>query len=232
MNILCSICARGGSKGIKNKNLKKINNKPLIFYTINQAKKSKIFNKIVISSDSDKIIKYTKTLDIDFFIKRKKYLSNSKSNKVDAIRNLLIESENYFSEKYDIIVDLDVTSPLRTIDDIRKSIKEFIKNKNNILMSCTQSRKNPYYNIVENVEGRIKVVKKNEKKISRRQDAPNTYDLNASIYIWKRNILLKNNHLFGSKTGLYYMKQENSMDIDTIEDFNYVKWKIAKRKIK
>ena len=97
-------------------------------------------------------------------------------------------------------------------------------------MTCCESRKNPYYNIVERKKNVIKVVKKQIKKITRRQDAPKTYDLNASIYIWKRNVLLKYNSLFHKNTSLYVMKQENSMDIDTLEDFNYVKWKILQKK--
>ena len=97
-------------------------------------------------------------------------------------------------------------------------------------MTCCNSRKNPYYNIVERKKNIIKVTKSQIKKIIRRQDAPKTYDLNASIYIWKRNTLLKDNNLFHNDTSLYVMKQENSMDIDTLEDFNYVKWKILQRK--
>ena len=228
--IICSICARGGSKGITNKNMKKIDGNPLIYYTIKQAIDSKIFEKIIISSDDDKILNYSKKHNVDFLIKRNKSLSSSKTNKVDAIRDLLLKSEKKFNTKYDIIIDLDVTSPLRNISDIKNALKNFIKNKSYILMTCCDSRKNPYYNIVERKKNVIKVVKNQIKKITRRQDAPKTYDLNASIYIWKRDALLKDNRLFHKNTSLYVMKQENSMDIDTLEDFNYVKWKILQRK--
>lgn len=228
--IICSICARGGSKGITKKNMKKIDGNPLIYYTIKQAIDSKIFEKIIISSDDDKILNYSKKHNVDFLIKRNKSLSSSKTNKVDAIRDLLLKSEKKFNTKYDIIIDLDVTSPLRNISDIKNALNNFIKNKSHILMTCCDSRKNPYYNIVERKKNVIKVVKNQIKKITRRQDAPKTYDLNASIYIWKRDALLKDNRLFHKNTSLYVMKQENSMDIDTLEDFNYVKWKILQRK--
>ncbi len=230
LKIICSICARGGSKGIINKNMKKIDGNPLIYYTIQQAIDSKIFEKIIVSSDDNKILNYSKKHNVDLQIKRKKSLSNSKTNKVDAIRDLLLKSEKKFNTKYDIIIDLDVTSPLRNISDIKNALNKFIKNKSSILMTCCESRKNPYYNIVERKKNVIKVVKKQIKKITRRQDAPKTYDLNASIYIWKRNVLLKYNSLFHKNTSLYVMKQENSMDIDTLEDFNYVKWKILQKK--
>lgn len=228
--IICSICARGGSKGVPNKNMRMINGYPLIYFTIKQAIDSKIFDKIVISTDDDKIIKYCQKFPIDHSIKRIKSLSNSKANKVDVIRDLLLKSEKFFKSKFDIIIDLDVTSPLRDIKDIKSALSKFIAKRSSVLLSCCNSRKNPYYNIVEMKNNRIKVVKNNSKKIIRRQDAPLTFDLNASIYIWRRNTLLKSNNLFHHDSSLYVMDQKKSMDIDTYEDFDYVKWKISQKK--
>ncbi len=228
--IICSICARGGSKGVPNKNMRMINGYPLIYFTIKQAIDSKIFDKIVISTDDDKIIEYCKNFPIDYSIKRIKSLSNSKANKVDVIRDLLLKSEKFFNSKFDIIIDLDVTSPLRDIKDIKNALSKFIAKRSSVLLSCCNSRKNPYYNIVEMKNKQIKVAKNNLKKIIRRQDAPQTFDLNASIYIWRRNILLKSNNLFHHDSSLYVMDQKKSMDIDTHEDFDYVKWKISQKK--
>jgi len=128
MKILCTICARKGSKEIKNKNIIKFNGKPLITHTINQAKKINIFNKIVCTSDSKKILNIAKKLDLDFLIKRSKKLSSGSAAKIDVIKHALILSEKHFKCKFDYIVDLDVTAPLRSILDIKKSIN-FIKKK-------------------------------------------------------------------------------------------------------
>tara|TARA_B100000963_G_C22543904_1_gene633516 strand:+ start:436 stop:1143 length:708 start_codon:yes stop_codon:yes gene_type:complete len=219
MNILCTICARSNSQGVKNKNFRPLNRKPLIYYTINQAIKSKIFSDIIISSDSEKILKYSRRFGLKTIFKRPKNLSNNKSPKVPVIQHALVKSEKYFKKKYDIIIDLDVSSPLRNITDIKNSFK-FFKNQNaSILLSGCVSRKNPYYNIIEIKKNKIKRVKLMKKKIFRRQDAPKTYDLNAAIYIWKRKSLVNFKSFYDKKTVLYEMPQKRSFDIDSETDF-------------
>ena len=90
--------------------------------------------------------------------------------------------------KYDIIFDLDATSALRNTSDIKKALKIFKKNNADNLFSVNKSRRNPYFNVVEKIKGKIKIVKQTKKNIFRRQNAPQTYDMNASIYIWRRKI--------------------------------------------
>ena len=139
---LCTICARGGSQGVKNKNLKIINGKPLIYFTINQAIKSKIFDHIVVSTDSKKILRSAKSYGADGWFIRPKRLSSNLSPKIPAIKHALIEAEKFYNKKFNFIVDLDVTSPLRKVEDIIKAYKTFIKKKSDILITVTRSRKN------------------------------------------------------------------------------------------
>ena len=122
--ILCTICVRKNSKGIKNKNFRKFLNTTLVDYTIVQAKKIEFFDKIVLSTDANKnhIKKINK---VDFIINRPKKLSNDFVSKIDVIKHAHLISEKKFNKKFDIIVDLDVTSPLREIKDIKKSINFF-----------------------------------------------------------------------------------------------------------
>jgi len=230
-NILCTICARSGSKGIKNKNFILVNNKPLISYTINQAKLSKIFDDIVLSSDSDQIVNIAKKNKIEIFFKRKSILSSGKSGKIEVIRDALLESEKYYNKKYDYIIDLDVTSPLRSVDDIKNAFNLFLQKNYDILFSVSDSRKNPYFNLVEvKNSGQIKLVKTRNSKFLRRQDAPKCYDMNASIYIWRRSALLKYKSLFVKNTGIYIMPEERSIDIDTPLDLEIVSFLLRKKK--
>ena len=129
MNILCTICARGGSKGLRNKALKMIYGKPLIAYTVRQAIKSKIFTEVVVSTDSKEIQKLAKKYGAKSWFIRPRKLSNDKSPKIDAIRHAFKNSEKYFNKKFDINIDLDITSPLRTVEDIKKSLTKFKKIK-------------------------------------------------------------------------------------------------------
>ena len=166
MNILCTICARKGSKEIKNKNIIPFNGKPLIYHTINQARKLNIFDKIVCSSDSRKILNIAKKNNVDFLIQREKKLSTNKIPKIDVIRQALILSEKKFKKKFNYIIDLDVTSPLRSMADIKNSLN-FIKKTTtdcNLITICP-SRKNPYFNMVEiDKTKKIKIIKSIQKK--------------------------------------------------------------------
>jgi len=230
--ILCTICVRGGSKGVKNKNIRIVNNKPLIYYTINQAKKSKIFEDIVVSTDSKKIQHMVKSMGIKNFFLRPKRLSTSKAPKIPAIRHALNQSEKHYNKKYDYIVDLDATSPLRTIKDIKKAFTKMIKTGSDIIFSVNYSKINPYFNAVEfKKNGTVGPVKNEGYKLKRRQDAPKVYDLNASIYIWKRGTLLKNDTLFTKKSSIYLMPEERGYEIDTENDLKFVSYLLKKNEL-
>tara|TARA_Y100000031_G_scaffold146356_1_gene180192 strand:+ start:222 stop:914 length:693 start_codon:yes stop_codon:yes gene_type:complete len=228
-NILCTICVRGGSKGVKNKNMKIINRKPLVFHTINHAKKSKLFEKIAVSSDNDKILNFAKKNNIKDIIKRPLRLAKDSSPKIPVIRHCLIEMEKKYKKKFDIIIDLDATSPLRKISDIKKALNKMIINKSPNLFSVCISRRNPYFNAVEFRDNKIQPVKSLMKQINSRQAAPVVYDMNASIYIWRRNLLLKSNSVFHKKTSIYKMPEERSIDIDNNIDFEIVSFLLKKK---
>ena len=224
MNILCTICARKGSKGLKNKNFLKVNKKKLIFHSIDQALKNKKIDKVIISTDAKISKKELKKRKLKIYFKRNNSLSNNKSGKVPVIRDALIKAESIFNKKFNVIVDLDVSSPLRNDQDITNAINKFKKENSNNLITVCRSRKNPYFNMVEYNKNKLKIVKKNKKKILRRQDAPKVFDVNASIYIWKRNFLLKTNNIISEKTSVYEMPLKRSIDIDNKDDFELVKY--------
>ena len=191
MKYLCVICARKGSKGLINKNVKKLNGIPLTEYTIRQACNSKLFSKIVVSTDSDIIMNISKKLGVSCWFKRPKYLAKDHTGKIPVVIHALKTAEKYYKIKFDVITDLDVTAPLRKIIDIKNALRNFKKNNSDILFSVCESRKNPYFNMVENIKNRIRLSKTTNKEILYRQAAPKVYDINASIYIWKREVLLK-----------------------------------------
>ena len=139
-NILCTICARGGSKGVNNKALK-INGKHLIEITIKQALASKVFDEIVVSTDLKKIQKIAVKRGVKCWFLRSKKLSSDKSPKVPVIRDALLRAENKFKKQYNVCVDLDITSPLRKIEDIKNALKLFFKKKNPKFIFCEQITK-------------------------------------------------------------------------------------------
>ena len=158
MKILCVICARGGSKGLKNKNILDFFGKPLVKHTLDQAKKIKKISNIVVSTDSIRISKIVGQ-KYSWFLRSKK-LSGHKVPKMNVIIDTLIRSEKKFKVNYDVILDLDVTSPLRIIKDINESIKLFKKKKYGNLFSVSNASKNPYFNMVEKKKNKIFLSKK------------------------------------------------------------------------
>ena len=221
MNNLCTICARSGSKGVPNKNIKKIAGKPLIQHTIEQAKKSKVFSDIIVSSDCKKILKIAEKLGVHT-LKRTNQLSKDFVGKVDVIRDAAIKAQKMLDKKFDNVIDLDVTSPLRQVSDIHNFFKKFQNgNYQNLITGCV-ARKNPYFNMIEIKKNVLSISKRTNKKIYSRQKSPQVFEMNASIYIWKNKALMNKSNLVTSKTAFYEMPEERSIDIDTMLD-----WKIV-----
>ena len=147
--VLCTICARGGSKGVKNKNIKLLAGKPLIAYTIEQAKESNLFEHIVISTDSDQIAEISMQFGAEVFFKRSAEMASDTAGKLDVIRDAFARSEEHYGEQYDYLVDLDATAPLRNVEDITNAYKQFLHDKNDNLITAMPSRRSPYFNLVE-----------------------------------------------------------------------------------
>ncbi len=224
-NILVTICARGGSKGVKGKNIRDLAGYPLIYYSIKQAKEWGRAKRIIVSTDSQEIAEIAEKSGAEVPFLRPKKLASDKSSKQSAIRHALLESENFFNEKYNLVMDLDVTSPIRKIEDLENAYKLFLKKKPKTLFSAVIARRNPYFNMVEeDKKGRVKLSKKGS--FVRRQDAPKVYDMNASIYIYDRNYLLdeKNNSPISDDSIVYVMDEVSRTDIDSEIDFNYIEF--------
>tara|TARA_B100001057_G_C22868943_1_gene957859 strand:- start:1968 stop:2693 length:726 start_codon:yes stop_codon:yes gene_type:complete len=229
--IFFHIGARKNSQGVKNKNIKLINGKPLIQWSIEQAKKIKRNSKIIVSSDSKTILNLSKKLKVDFLISRPKNLSSSKTSKIYVWKH----SVNYMFKKKlmdenDIFIDLDCTCPIRDINDIKLMIKKFnkfnkLRKKFDGIISITEARKNPYFNLVEkNKNNHLELSKKLKKNIVRRQDCPNVFEHVASIYVLKPLFILKKNFLMHGKLYGHLIKNFTGLDIDNKFDFKIVKY--------
>ena len=220
--ILCTICARGGSKGLPNKNLLKIGDKSLIGHTLTQAKAIDAIDCIIVSSDSNEILKEGEIYAADILLQRSAKLASDDAGKIDAIIDCLNHAESNLNKHFDYVIDLDVTSPLRNLVDIENCL-EFTKDQGfKNLITVTNSKKNPYFNQIEITNEGPQLVKSGH-NIKGRQSAPKVYDMNASIYVWSRNFLINEKTLFSRDTIVYDMPEERSLDIDNELDFKIVK---------
>jgi len=228
VNILLTIAARGGSKGFKDKNIKPLLGIPLISHTIRQAIKWGKATDIICSTDSAEIAGIAKAEGIKVPFMRRKELATDSMGKIPVLRDALTKAEEVFGKKYEVIVDLDATAPLRRIADIEGCLKMFLEKRPKTLFSVTPSHRNPYFNMVElKNDGYIKLVRQaDSSNIVRRQSAPVVYDMNASIYVYERDYLLDENSAtaISDKSMCYVMPELSRLDIDCEEDFKIVEF--------
>jgi CMP-N,N'-diacetyllegionaminic acid synthase len=218
MNVLALIPARGGSKGIKRKNIIDLNGKPLISYTIKEALKSKYINNenIWCSTDDKEIANISKKLGAEIpFIRPKKYAEDDSTSVSVAIHALDWASNNNIN--FDCLILLQPTSPLRTAEDIDSAFELMNEKKADSVVSITKPDILPFNLKYLNEDGTIKEYTK--KEYNRRQEMPdNIYGTNGAIYIVKTKILYTKNSFFGGKNYGYVMNKEKSIDIDSDYD--------------
>ncbi len=222
MKIYGFIFARQGSTGLKNKNIKKFINKPLVEHTFNFAKKSKIFTKIFVSTDSDRIKQIAKKNNITI-INRPKKLSTKNSNEWDAWYHA-IKDLHKKNDYFDIFVALPCTSPLRKKEDVVNSIKKLDKNVD-IVLSATSSSKHPKFNMIKmNKKGYADIYQRNKENFFRRQDVDKIYNLIGTSYVCRPEYITSNNYLFDGKVKVNLIPEIRSSDIDNLLDFKIAEY--------
>jgi CMP-N,N'-diacetyllegionaminic acid synthase len=227
MNILFSLCGRAGSKGLKSKNLLKLDGKPLVDYAISlinlyEKKNPKDNIYIFINTDSQELVETAllKRKDI-IVVERKDELANDTVGKIEAIKDGFLQVEKKVDKNFDFVIDLDLTSPFRTVDDLEGIIKKYTEDdEKDLIISVVESRRNPFFNMLKESDGVISLV--NSSEYTSRQQAPNVYDINGSIYLYTPEFLRNNSYLFDGKCGIYIMNDYRVLDIDDSEDYQWM----------
>lgn len=224
MKILFTICGRAGSKGFKNKNLKEMNDVPLVYYTLAvismyKSKHVKDDVQVALNTDSKPLIDITKNqsiLENICIVERKLELAGDRVAKVDVIRDTYLECGGDF----DVVIDLDITSPLRTLEDLEDLIREYESNTSyELVTSVVPARRSPYFNMVEKKGEFYKKIC--ESGYTARQEAPASYELNASMYAYRPSFLSSEftDTILDHNCGISVMTDYLVLDIDSEEDF-------------
>lgn len=229
MNILFTVSGRAGSKGVKNKNIRYFLGKPLVYYTLSAIdlfikeykEKEDLQIFACLNTDSPDLIKLVQDQSIvDIMIhNRSEELAGDKVPKVCVTRDSLYAAERKYQRAFDYIIDVDITSPLRTYEDIYNA---YLVSKNNsavdLTFSVTESRRNPYFNMVCRKENGYHTVLDGS-GITTRQQAPIMYDMNASIYVYRRDYLVSDDKGNKGYFEISIMQDTGILDIDSEEDF-------------
>lgn len=216
-SLLAVITARAGSVRIKNKNIKKINNKPLIYYTLNEAKKNKSISKLIVSTDSKSIVNYSKKFGVEAPFIRPKNISGSNSASIDVLKHALKFYEKK-GKKYDYLAILQPTSPLRKSKHITEAFNKLIKNNkaNGIISVCKSNIKKE---CIGNLDNKLKLINFSKTKSSKK-----IFHLNGAIYIFKSYYLKGISKInYSDKIYAYVMPRKYSLDIDDNYDFKIAK---------
>ena len=227
MNICSIITARGGSKGVPKKNIKLINGKPVIAYSIEESIKSKLIKETYVTTEDKEIVDISEEYGAKI-IDRPEELAQDNSTSVDVVLHSLDYLENN-NKLPDFFVLLQPTSPLRTKEDIENAINLFIENECDALISVSQLDHSSMMSF--EIKDNFLTSNCDEKFLNkRRQDLPKFYCPNGAIYITTPDSLRKNKTFIPKKTIPYVMPQERSVDLDTEFDFKLAEF-ILKNKV-
>ena len=222
--ILFTICGRAGSKGVKGKNVKLFCGKPIVHYTLEIYKKYREKHKehricLAVNTDSELLKQQVQEFGIEcVLVNRKEELAGDVVAKSDVIRDSLEQAEKNYNQKIDLVVDLDITSPLRTVKDVEGTIELVLDNTEcNFAYSVVEARRSPYFNVVNQKENGFydRVIPTD---FTARQQLPKCYDMNASIYVFEREYLLNLNPE-KRRALIWEMQDTGVLDIDSEQDF-------------
>lgn len=229
--ILATICCRGGSKGVPSKNIRLLNGVPLIGHTILQANKCSNIEDLIISTDAVEIAKIAQSYGAEVPFLRPDDLASDTASKWPVFIHALEHYEKMTGKTVDYLVDLDVTVPLKTSEDIDAAITLARSRPDvDVVITGYEPERNPYFNMMEiNEEGYAEIVKKSDRPIVRRQDAPVVYSLSPAAYVVKRSALYEYEHWSKAKCLISPMPRDRAIDIDSEFDFLLVEFILTNR---
>jgi len=224
--LLGVIPARGGSKGIPKKNLRRVLGRPLLSYTIEAAKSYRGLFKTIVSTDSPEIAEVARAYGAEIPFLRPKRLARDGTPMLAVLKHALLACERLYAAKVDGVVLLDPTSPLREKADLEDMARLFREKAPDLVVAVSPCRKNPYFNMLrigKNGYARLVIAG----RYVRRQDAPPLYDIANNIWIFSRRAVL-NGWRLPSKT-LAYEIRGGYADVDTKDDLAFLEWRLRKR---
>ncbi|MBN3575777.1 cytidylyltransferase domain-containing protein [Vibrio neptunius] len=212
------IFVRGGSKGLPGKNIKPLAGKPLLEYSIETAKASSSISKVFVSTDDDEIAKVAIAAGAEL-IERPSELATDTSAEWHSWRHAINWVQDKFGN-FDRFISLPATSPLRSVEDVESSLIRLEQDSADICISVTPAIRSPFFNMVTRTEqGLVELVSKPEGDVTRRQDAPEVFDITTVIYTTTPHYVLQNFGIFSGKVTSIEVPKHRAVDIDDIYDF-------------
>ena len=226
--IIAIIPARGGSKGLPKKNIKELDGKPLIAYTIEVAEQSRIFDRIIVSTDDKEIAEVAKKYGAEVPFIRPAELATDSADAMDVVIHALKWFKNK-GEDFDYVMKLQPTSPLRTEQDIINSMDLIIQKDGDSIISVSECEHHPFWSNTLGLDLKMNHFINKEIRKKKRQKLPIYYRLNGAIFLSKTDKLITTKEWYGENSYGYIMDSKRAIDIDSEFDFDIATFLIKKR---
>jgi N-acylneuraminate cytidylyltransferase len=218
LKVVAFIFARGGSKGLPQKNIKPLHGKPLIQYSIEVALATTGIERVFVSTDDSDIAAVARRSGAEVIDRPAELATDTSPEWLSWCH--AIEYVRTTCTNFDIFVSLPATSPLRNESDVSSAILKLVEQKADICIAVTPANRSPYFNMVkQKCDGTVELVNIPESGVYRRQDAPEVFDITTVVYAAKADFILNNNALFDGKVTSILIPKERAVDIDDIYDF-------------
>ena len=224
--VLAIVPARGGSKGIIKKNIRLVNNKPLIQFTLDETIKSKYIDEIHISTDDDEILEVIQKLGYDIKRKRPQHLAQDNTKTIDVLKDV-VEYYAQKNESYEIVILLQPTQPMRKVKHIDEALEKYVASEEQSIVSVSKVKEHPLLMRSINKRGLL-VNLLDENSTVRRQDFKEFYMVNGAIYVNSVDEIMQNASLNDNKLPYIMGEDYRNIDIDTIDDLNLFEYYLSK----
>lgn len=231
MTTTAFIFARGGSKGLPNKNILDFGGKPMIAWSIECALSVNAIDYVIVSTDSEEIAEISRKFGAQVPFMRPRELATDESPEWLSWRHALEYLRSSPVGLPEVMVSLPATSPLRAVSDVESCIEQFSKGDCDVVITVTESQRSPFFNmVVDNSDGTVRLAMQNL-EIYRRQDAPVVRDIATVCYVANPNFVLSNNSLFQGRVRAVHVPRERAIDIDSLLDFEIAEFLNSRKEI-
>jgi CMP-N,N'-diacetyllegionaminic acid synthase len=235
MELLITVCARGGSKGIPRKNIRPVAGTPLIAYSIRHALAfaRETQADVTLSTDDEEIRTIAASYGLNSTYTRPGALATDVAGKLPVLRDVLEYEERQRSKRYDILLDLDVTSPLRTLEDLREGFAEFLADPKALtLFSVSPPKHNPYFDMVERADDSyVSISKVPTQAVLSRQTGPRVFELNASFYFYRRLFFETERTTPITECTRVYVMPHMCFELDELIDYEFLEYLVGNGKL-
>jgi len=228
--VIVTICARGGSKGVPGKNLRPLLGRPLLAYAIECARACAEVSGIVVSTDDDAIAAAAEACGVCVPFRRPPELATDSAPKLPVIRHAAAWMEERWGRRAELVLDLDVTVPLRAPEDVQACISALRSGDADAVITVYEAERNPYFNMVELQGGWAQPVARPAQPILRRQDAPRVLSVTPAVFGFRRDFLDRGDYIYAGRVATVELPRERAVDIDTELDFAFVEFLLGNRR--